>query len=356
MQAVDLSQRIDTSTPVWPGSRGPVFHTDETLDADGAFARTVTIAEHTATHVDAPAHFARSGATVDALGADRLVRPLAVLDVSARCRADPDYAVTRADVERDLAAHGPIEPGSVVAARTGWDRRRRLADPDYLTDPPRFPGFSAEAADWLIRRFAIEALAIDTPGIDPGRDAGFTVHSTTTLPRGVWHVEGLVGLDRVPARGATIVVGVLPLGGGSGAPARVFALVPDKEPSMAHRAAYRITTFLPPESVEAVLDAVEGQTPLVFGPYDRSAWWSAAGTEQFRPMAGADPTVGRAGKTEQVPTVRLEFAIPRDPGLLARVVDEGVLPSHPWQEPAVFVDECMVTATRMADDLAPEAG
>jgi hypothetical protein len=114
-----------------------------------------------------------------------------------------------------------------------------------------------------------------------------------------------------------------------------------------HRPAYRITTFVPPDHLDAVLEAVESQTPLVFGPYDRSAWW-AAGTEQFRPLLDASPTVGKAGQTERVPTVRLEFAIPRDADLLERVVNDGLLPSHPWQEPAVFIDECLTTATRMA--------
>jgi kynurenine formamidase len=47
-----------------------------------------------------------------------------------------------------------------------------------------------------------------------------------TLPAGLWHLEGLVNLDQLPPRGATIVIGAVPLQGGSGAPARVLALVP----------------------------------------------------------------------------------------------------------------------------------
>jgi len=123
---------------------------------------------------------------------------------------------------------------------------------------------------------------------------------------------------------------------------------------MPYRSAYRITTFVPPAHVDSVLEAVERQAPLIFGPYDRSAWWSGVGTEQFRPLADASPTVGRAGETERVATVRLEFAIPRDAGLLERVVEDGLRPSHPWQEPAVFIDECLVSATRMADDAVEE--
>ena len=47
-----------------------------------------------------------------------------------------------------------------------------------------------------------------------------------TLPAGLWHLEGLVNLDRLPPRGATIVIGAVPLQDGWGAPARVLALVP----------------------------------------------------------------------------------------------------------------------------------
>ena len=115
------------------------------------------------------------------------------------------------------------------------------------------------------------------------------------------------------------------------------------------RPAYRITVFVPPTHVEEVLDAVEREIDLVYGQYDRSAWWSAPGVEQFRPLPGSRPTVGVSGRLEQVPTVRLEFAVPHDAQLLQRVIRFGVLASHPWQEPAVFVDETLVTATRMAE-------
>jgi hypothetical protein len=119
------------------------------------------------------------------------------------------------------------------------------------------------------------------------------------------------------------------------------------------RRVYRITTFVPPDHVDAVLEGVEREVPLVFGPYDRSAWWSAVGTEQFRPLPGSAPTVGKLGQVERVPSVRLEFAIPRQPALLKRVLTRGVLANHPWQEPAVFIDEALATATALAESDSP---
>lgn len=104
---------------------------------------------------------------------------------------------------------------------------------------------------------------------------------------------------------------------------------------------YHVGIFVPPQYVDAVLDAICQVTPLSYGPYVKSAWWSAVGTEQFEPMPGAKPTVGTIGQTERVETVRLEFMIPADPELLEQVMSEGVFKSHPWQTPAIFVNEAM---------------
>ncbi|HVJ39478.1 MAG TPA: hypothetical protein VM687_16950 [Stenotrophomonas sp.] len=102
---------------------------------------------------------------------------------------------------------------------------------------------------------------------------------------------------------------------------------------------YRITVFVPPESVQALQDGICQVEPLGDDRYDRVMWLSAPGIEQFRPQPGAMPTQGQVGALTQLPTVRLEFAIPRDPERLARVLREGVRAHHPWEAPAIFVDE-----------------
>ncbi|HEY8052582.1 MAG TPA: hypothetical protein VIE42_07230 [Steroidobacteraceae bacterium] len=113
---------------------------------------------------------------------------------------------------------------------------------------------------------------------------------------------------------------------------------------------YRITTFVPPEHLDALLEGVGRETPLQYGQYEQSAWWSAVGVEQFRPMPGAKPTCGEVGRTERVPTVRVEFAIPRDPDLLVRVLTRGLIPHHPWEQPAIFIDESQATISHTRED------
>ena len=102
---------------------------------------------------------------------------------------------------------------------------------------------------------------------------------------------------------------------------------------------YRITVFVPPAHVQALRDGIVAVDALRMGGYEHGMWTSATGEEQFRPLPGAAPAQGVVGKLECTPTVRLEFVIPRDPERLRRVLESGVFPHHPWEVPAVFVDE-----------------
>jgi kynurenine formamidase len=227
-RVIDLTQPLGPATVMWPGSSPPSFTIVDDYPEAGCFSRLASIHEHTGTHLDAPAHFVEGAETVDQIPVERLVCPVSVIDIEAQAALDPDYALSVADIEAAETAHGEIPHGAAVLVHSGW--AKRVTDPRaYLGNDGSgrlsFPGISPEAALWLIRRREVVGLGIDTPGIDPGKDTEFTVHRHSTLPNGVWQLEGLVNLDRLPARGATIFVGVLPFVGGSGAPARVIALL-----------------------------------------------------------------------------------------------------------------------------------
>ncbi|HEY3784687.1 MAG TPA: cyclase family protein [Steroidobacteraceae bacterium] len=227
-RVIDLTQPLGPATVMWPGSSPPSFRTVDDYREGGSFSRVVSIYEHTGTHLDAPAHFVEGAETVDRIPADRLVCEVSVINIETQAAADPDYGLTIADIEESETTYGEIPRGSAVVIHSGWAARRTSAR-DYLGDDGSgrlsFPGISPQAALWLIRHRQVIGLGIDTPGIDPGKDTEFTVHRHSTLPNGVWQLEGLINLDRLPARGATLFVGVLPFVGGSGAPARVIALV-----------------------------------------------------------------------------------------------------------------------------------
>ena len=113
---------------------------------------------------------------------------------------------------------------------------------------------------------------------------------------------------------------------------------------------YRVTTFVPPAQLDLVLAGISRVVPLRVGLYERVVWSSSPGLEQFRPCPGANPTQGEAGILEKVDSVALVFSIPRDRALLEKVLVEGLIPSHPWEEPVVYVDEAMTTRTQIDED------
>jgi kynurenine formamidase len=216
-----------------PGSPG--FDRGEVLRArtvsdyakDGYFARELTLPEHFATHVDAPAHFARGAWTADQIPAERLVRPVVVLEVAGRAERNSDYLVSLEDIAEWETQHGRIPAGAVVMAHTGWDRQWTSAQRFRNMDAKgvrHFPGYSLDAAEFLVTAREVVGLGIDTLSVDAGQAADYPVHRFTSR-HGIYHVEAVANLNEVPPNGALVVVALAKIQGGSGSPARVLALV-----------------------------------------------------------------------------------------------------------------------------------
>jgi kynurenine formamidase len=108
---------------------------------------------------------------------------------------------------------------------SGWDARVN-STADYLNIGPdgkqHFPGFGKEAVEWLLDERDIAGIGVDTVSLDHGAAETFDAH-LTLLSANRYGIENLANLGHVPARGATIFVGIIPWEQGSGGPARVFA-------------------------------------------------------------------------------------------------------------------------------------
>lgn len=230
---LDLTHPLNDSSPNWEGTQKSPFRAEElgNIERDGYYSRVFSTQEHYGTHLDAPAHFASGAWTVDQIPLDRLMRPLAVLDVRDRAANDPDYELSVDDVLAWEQMHGAVPTGAVVLASTGWDEywkaqdRYRNLQSDGAT---HYPGFALEAAQFLVLSRGVVGLGIDTMSVDIGATTSYPVHIFTSQ-RGVYHLENVANLRHVPAAGATILVAPIKLEKGSGAPARVFALLPSND-------------------------------------------------------------------------------------------------------------------------------
>jgi hypothetical protein len=104
----------------------------------------------------------------------------------------------------------------------------------------------------------------------------------------------------------------------------------------------------PPEDVDRIMAAVVALTPLTMGKYDSNAYQSAGGIERYRPLQGA--AAGAETDLRKRPgVVEVSFQLPKDSGLLARVV-EAIFQVHSYQEPMIAVEEILVSRSKGLDD------
>jgi dinuclear metal center YbgI/SA1388 family protein len=95
----------------------------------------------------------------------------------------------------------------------------------------------------------------------------------------------------------------------------------------------KVVVFVPEEEAERVLDAMAEAGAGRIGAYDRAAWTSS-GVGTFRPLPGADPTIGAIGRVERVAEVRLEMVV--HPSRRTAVIT-ALHAAHPYEEPAFDV-------------------
>ncbi len=192
-----------------------------------ALAHNHSQPEQFATQIDAPAQLARGMWTVAQIPTERLIASLVVLDVRKQAENNPDYQISVHDIARWERAHGQMPLGSVVMARTGWDSRwaspGRYRNADAKgTD--HFPGYSEDAAKFLVEGRNVVGLGIDTPSVDRGASRDLAV-GRYTLAHSVYPLENVANLDRAPEMDGVVIVAPMKMGGRASGPVRIMALV-----------------------------------------------------------------------------------------------------------------------------------
>jgi dinuclear metal center YbgI/SA1388 family protein len=125
-----------------------------------------------------------------------------------------------------------------------------------------------------------------------------------------------------------------PAGGVSESMALALGLV-DVRPLQADTVEERdkLVVFVPVGDADKVREAITGAGAGAIGDYD-SCTFTSTGEGRFRPLEGANPTIGEVGDLETVEEVRVESVLDRQ--LRSRVV-AAMLAAHPYEEPAYDV-------------------
>jgi kynurenine formamidase len=240
VEIIDLTAPLNSATPVLklPEPFGNTIsfslHEISRYDERGPawYWNDISTGEHTGTHFDAPVHWVTGsgGEDVAQVPPGKLIAPAAVLDFTAQAAADPDFLLEVDHIKQWESEHGALPAGGWLLYRTGWDARSSDQE-EFLNASetgPHTPGVSVECARWLAEESPVLGFGVETVGTDAGAahsfDPPFPCHSSL-LGAGKYGLTQLRNLARLPAQGAVVIAGPLPITGGSGSPCRALALV-----------------------------------------------------------------------------------------------------------------------------------
>jgi dinuclear metal center YbgI/SA1388 family protein len=92
----------------------------------------------------------------------------------------------------------------------------------------------------------------------------------------------------------------------------------------------KLVVFVPVEHAGRLIDALANAGAGRIGNYERCAW-TTDGVGTFRPLPGADPSVGGVGRVETVAETRVEMVVPAQ---RRHDVIAALRAAHPYEEPA----------------------
>jgi kynurenine formamidase len=253
MRIIDLSAPIEQSPPELPELlRTDISYADHAAgarDVDAMFGLPPALLRnregwaidtftrfgtHNSTHVDAPWHYnsiveGHPAQKIDEVPLEWFFAPGVVIDITHKADGE---AMTVPDLEQGLKLAGhELAALDIVLVRTDCDRF--YGQPDYMAHGC---GVTAEATHWLcdhgIRVMGIDAWGWDAPlwmqaEEAKRRDEPGIFWAAHQADRAYCQIERLVNLSGLPPTGFTVSCLPLKLKGGSGAPARVVAMVAD---------------------------------------------------------------------------------------------------------------------------------
>lgn len=208
---IDVSVTLRAGMVSWPGD--PPLQISHTLDIKQGDNCTVSLLEmgaHTGTHMDAPAHFIRSGIGIDEMPPSAgmgMARVIAISDQES--------------IKTDELEQYSIRRGERILFKTRnsdhcWETDRFVEDFVYISVP---------AARYLAER-QVKLVGVDYLSVGGFHADGVEIHQAL-LNAGIWIIEGL-DLKRVQPGKVQLICLPIKIAGGDGAPARALVRPVDR--------------------------------------------------------------------------------------------------------------------------------
>jgi arylformamidase len=201
MKIIDVTRSLNGDMLVYPGDLVPSF---SQVDRGRYLISDLHLSSHTGTHIDAPAHYLKTGDTIDAIPLTSLIGRCRVIDLGGKT------TITAA------ALRGRLSGTKRLLLRTRFSGKETFSE-DY-------PSLAPDAA-CAVTDAGIECIGIDSPSIESYTGDG-SVHRQL-LKNGCLIIE-LLDLSGVEEGEYEMVALPLRLAGLDGSPARVILMRPEK--------------------------------------------------------------------------------------------------------------------------------
>ncbi len=208
MRIYDISVPISmTETPVYPGDpRIEISQSSALARGDAANVSFLHFGAHTATHVDAPAHFIEGATKIDAVPLDKFIGTALVLEITDDVRA----------ITADHVSAQKLNGATRVLFKTRNSSFWSNSPGEFRED---FTYIAPDAARALVAQ-NVQLVGIDYLSVEQFASEHYETH-TTLLANSIAIIEGL---DLRAVTAGTYELICLPLriasGSGDGAPAR----------------------------------------------------------------------------------------------------------------------------------------
>ncbi len=230
LRMVDLAPLLERGIPRWPTHPHLTIDKAVTHEHDGYYCQAIMMAEHTAAHVDAPAHMHPDlmDRTIDKVAPDKLISAAVVYDFASRNMA-PGELLTPDMVEAHEAKTGVrVGAGEIALVNFGWMKRYWRTDGKAQWYVLNAPGMSEDTVrlfrDRGVRAVGTDTVAGETPIVD-GKAGDNPGHMKYWLPNDILIIEMLANLEKLTPR-CLFVAMPLPIHEGSGSPIRPLAFCP----------------------------------------------------------------------------------------------------------------------------------
>lgn len=210
MNITDLTHTITDDISVFSATEHPKITIAADKEKDGYSQKHISIYSHNGTHMDAPFHILKDGATADNMPVESFF--------GKACMADFSEDSNR---EISLGAIKNFEPklkiSDFLLIHTGWDKKWKTGG--YSNG---FPVLSVEAAKYLTN-FNLKGVGVDALSVDPVDSLEIPVHHVL-LGAGLILVENLTNLSQLPGSGFYFSALPLKIKEADGSPIRAVAI------------------------------------------------------------------------------------------------------------------------------------